>query len=474
MSRKSTHPGKGLHAGGLETVDLRGLVHQRRGEAHIYIHPERPIWAAINRFGHTVISLCDGQRSTEEIASHIARKAGAGPEDVLADVRFFLDQVRKVGLLSATTSATESTQGPGLQSLFLHLTSRCNLKCTHCYIEASPGRRADMPHDRVLRLIDSLADLGGNAITLSGGEALVREDIEELIRYAAKKIPKVQLLTNGTLIDSRMAGTLAACGVHVQVSIDSPRAEAHDAIRGRGAWMRAIRGIEALREAGVSENLNLCLTVTKLNIADVGGFLELAASRGIALVRMIPLEKTGRGGSNWRRLAPSRAELDRFYRSIYLGTGSPDRREGPRVSGGLSGMVVEVPDPWTDASWCPVGKFLAIDAEGAAYPCSVLMYPDFKLGNVTDSPIGEIFSSTRLAEIKAACRSRRNTIEKCGSCPWRSLCQGGCPGVAYTWSGTIATTDGLCKTRKHLFREILFGLAEAKRDLQPAVTIDIC
>jgi len=421
-----------------------------------------------------VISLCDGRRSADDIAAHIARRAGADPENVKADVLVFLQEIRKTGLLSAPTSATDIGKETALKSLFLHLTGRCNLKCTHCYIEASPGRRADMPRDLALRLIDSLADMGGESITLSGGEALVRKDIEDIIRYAAKRIPKVQLLTNGTLIDSRMAGTLAACGVHVQVSLDSPRAEAHDTIRGSGAWVRTMRGIEALQEAGVRENLNLCLTMTKLNIADVWELFDLAATRGIPLVRMIPLEKTGRGGRNWRRLAPSRAELDRLYRSIYLAVGSPGGRDGPKVSGGLSGMVIQVPDPWSEVSWCPVGKFLAIDANGEAYPCSVLMYPDFKLGCVIDKPVEEIISSARLAEIKAACRSRRNTIETCRACPWRSLCQGGCAGVAYTWSGTLAATDGLCRTRKYLFREILFGLAQMKQGLQPADMDDIC
>ena len=452
--------------------DLRHLEHVHDGESRIYIHPERPVWVAVNPFGERVISLCDGRRSIQEIAGEIEREVEAGTGEILADVETFLDQVARIGLSPTSTSTSHDAEPPALKGLFLHLTGRCNLRCAHCYIEASPEGRVDMPLPLVLRLIDEAADLGSDGITLSGGEPLMREEIETIVRHASGKVGEVQLLTNGTLIDSRVAGFLTEQGVRVQVSLDSAEPGDHDALRGEGAWDRAVRGIEALRAAGIGDALNLCLTLTKRNIAGAPAVFDFAASMGIPLVRLVPLERTGRGGSNWESLAPTREQLEGLYRAIY--SEPPTDRRGPKVSGGLSGLVIQVPDPGAHDAWCPVGRILAVDANGDAYPCAVLIHPPFRLGNVNEEPLERILAGDALTGITRDCRARRSTVPECRSCPWKSLCQGGCTGVAYTWTGALGATDGLCRTRDALYREILFGVARKKRPLPPAVVDGPC
>lgn len=454
--------------------DLSGLIHMSRGNDHLYIHPLHPVWISVNPFGKKVISLCDGKRSMSQVASRLARETGADANRLRSNVQLFLDHLGRTEMIDSCGPDRLIDPGKPLDSLFLHITDRCNLACAHCYLGSSPGKDTNMPLSRVLDLIDGAADLGGETLTLSGGEPLARGDIDVIIHHACEKVSDVRVLTNGTLIDGSMAKKLVSCGVHVQVSLDAHDAPRHDAIRGRGAWARALKGIESLQEAGIGEKLNTCLTLTKENIGDAEELLPFAASRNIPLVRMIPLEKTGRGEENWRRLAPSRTVLDRFYRSIYMKKASTFGTGGPRVNGGLSGLVIQIPDRRTRSSWCPVGRTLAIDANGDAYPCSVLMHAPFKIGNVKDHAIEGLLSSPRLSEIAEACRGRRHRIEACRECPWRSLCQGGCAGVAYTWSGSLSSTDGLCETRDFLFREILFGLAGKESDLGKLSIVDEC
>src|SRR5215470_12486595 len=133
----------------------------------------------------------------------------------------------------------------------LNLTKRCNLKCDHCYLDAttkSAGGDDELSTEECFRLIDQIAEVNkGCLLVITGGEPLVRPDILDIARYAVKLGFMVVFGTNGMLIDDRMAKRLVDIGVMgVGISIDSLDPAKHNKFRGvPGAWEGAVAGIEA-------------------------------------------------------------------------------------------------------------------------------------------------------------------------------------------------------------------------------------
>ena len=139
----------------------------------------------------------------------------------------------------------------------LNLTKRCNLRCGHCYLDATTrasGATDELTTPEVFTLLDQMAIVNKHSIVvITGGEPLTRPDIRDIARYAVQCGFMVVFGTNGMLIDDALAKELVAIGVMgMGISIDSTDPAKHDAFRGLpGAWARTMAGIEACKRNGL-------------------------------------------------------------------------------------------------------------------------------------------------------------------------------------------------------------------------------
>ena len=132
--------------------------------------------------------------------------------------------------------------------LSVNLTLRCNLSCAMC---TTCYDAPEMSREEVYDLIDQAAVWGVKVFNPLGGEPFVRQDLEDILVYAARREFHVTLTTNGTLIKRPRADRIAAIPpdkLHINVSIDG-LADAHDRVRGAGAFERTIAGYRNLRAA---------------------------------------------------------------------------------------------------------------------------------------------------------------------------------------------------------------------------------
>ena len=139
----------------------------------------------------------------------------------------------------------------------LNLTKRCNLKCDHCYLDATTkaaGGDDELTTEECYRLIDQIAEVNkGCLLVITGGEPLVRPDILDIARHAVKLGFMVVFGTNGMLIDDRMAKTAGRDRRHGRRASASIRSIRRSMIRFRGvpgAWearRRGHRGLQAKR-----------------------------------------------------------------------------------------------------------------------------------------------------------------------------------------------------------------------------------
>lgn len=149
----------------------------------------------------------------------------------------------------------EEVQGrPLISSLQFELSSRCNERCIHCYIPNDKKNHGfDMPTDKVKRILDEFAAMGGIHVTLSGGEAFMHKDLIEIARYCREKDLKISILSNLIALKDEQVATLKELNISlIQVSLYSMNPEIHDFITTvKGSFEKTKASIEKLVAADI-------------------------------------------------------------------------------------------------------------------------------------------------------------------------------------------------------------------------------
>jgi Fe-coproporphyrin III synthase len=176
-----------------------------------------------------------------------------------------------------------------------NITKQCNLKCVHCYAQATAGAAPDeLSHAEGLKLLADLKDFGVPVVLFSGGEPLMRPDLLKLIEQTVAYGMRAVISTNGTLITPDMAWRLKDLGLsYVGISLDGTQA-IHDRFRGQaGAFAAAMQGVRNCQERGLKVGLRF--TVSLLNFQEVPAIFDLVEEYDIPRICFYHLVYAGRG-----------------------------------------------------------------------------------------------------------------------------------------------------------------------------------
>ena len=261
-----------------------------------------------------------------------------------------------------------------LRSLRISVTDRCNLRCRYCMPEESYEwlPRADLlSFEEVARIARVFSSLGVDRIRLTGGEPLLRTDLETLIRLVASddRVRDLALTTNGVLL-SENAERLRAAGLQrVTVSLDTLRADRFAALTRRDLHGRVLRGIESLAAAGFVDTKLDSVIIRGRNEDEVADLIEFGR-RVAAEVRFIEYMDVG-GATHWsREQVVSRAEiLDRLearYGRIepLVQTSSAPAERFLLPDGTVIGIIAS-----TTAPFCRTCDRSRLTADGIWYLC---------------------------------------------------------------------------------------------------------
>ncbi|MDR2699539.1 MAG: radical SAM protein [Nitrososphaerota archaeon] len=305
-----------------------------------------------------------------------------------------------------------------------NVTRECNLKCSHCYINAA-GRKLEneLTTEEGKRLIDQICEGSHPLLILSGGEPLLRPDIYELIRYGSSKGLKMGIGSNGSLIDDTVAKKLKSAGVTtVSISIDSHIAVQHDNFRGVvGSWEKAVNAIKVLRVNNVLVQVNT--TLTHDNYDQIDDIMSLSESLGVENFHLFFLVPTGRG-VKIDDVSPQK------YEEMIINTFAkvPNHRLNVRPSCAPQFMRIAQGMGMDMRQWirgCIAGMYYCrICPNGDITPCP---YLPIKIGNVREKSFKELWQN---ADMFKALRDPATLTGKCGECDYKMLC-GGCRARAY-------------------------------------------
>jgi len=333
------------------------------------------------------------------------------------------------------------------------VTRKCNLKCKHCYSDATEEAAPDkLLTEEAKRLLDDIANWGIKLLIFDGGEPLYREDFFDIAKYAAQKGLRVVIGSNGTLIDTHVAKRLKTSGIMaVQISIDGAKALTHDWFRGvDGSFDKALEGAKACREVGLSFQFGM--TIRKGTLDEIPDMLKLAVDSGAIAAEFFDLVQVPRV----KKEIPDEV-LTPDERKEVMGWLAEAQKDCPiiiRVPGSpMYTLILQERDiqpkhfpanllkriPYYGRG-CAAGMpngYLTILPNGDVIPCMLLQ---IKLGNVREESITRIWDNS---QILSKLRNRNLLEEGCGRCTYRDECAG-CRGRAYEETGNMLATDPGC------------------------------
>ncbi len=180
-------------------------------------------------------------------------------------------------------------------SAILGITYRCQCNCIHCSAGLyKKDIKSELSTKEWFSLLDDIDRLGVPRINLSGGEALLREDLFEIIEYASRKFILI-LESNGQLLTESNIKRLKKAGLScVAVSIDSHIPAVHDNLRGlEGCFRKAIEGIINCKKNRLPCFLSTYIPSERAKYDEIHNLMKLAKNLGILAIRVLPPRPVG-------------------------------------------------------------------------------------------------------------------------------------------------------------------------------------
>ncbi len=165
------------------------------------------------------------------------------------------------------------------------LTYNCNLKCKMCPFWKRSNK--DLSTDNEKAVLRQIYDSGACAIAFEGGEPLLRKDLGEILAFSKSLPLQTSLITNGTLLESKIDGIAQYINGAIYVSIDGLE-KTHDSIRGvNGCFKKAIRGIIA-----ASEKVSVIINTTMMaeNVDEIEDLVRLAKDLDVKISLAVAYE----------------------------------------------------------------------------------------------------------------------------------------------------------------------------------------
>ena len=322
-------------------------------------------------------------------------------------------------------------------TLVAELTYRCPLRCVYCSNPLDYGRhRTEIDTATWLRVFREAEDLGVVQLNLTGGEPLVRDDLEALVAEARRLDLYTNLITSGIPLRRERLAQLRALGLdNVQISIQDTEPAASDRIAGRRSYERKRVVAGWVKELGFPLTLNTVLH--RENLDHVAEVIALAEELGADRLELANTQYLGWALANRAALLPTRDQLERA-RAVAA--------EARRRLRGTMEVLFVTPDYYTDTpKACMDGwgrRFILVSPNGLALPCHAAhTLPGLRFDSVTERSLGDIWSDSPGFR---AFRGESWMPEPCRSCDRRGIDFGGCRCQAFHLTGQAAATDPVC------------------------------
>jgi radical SAM protein with 4Fe4S-binding SPASM domain len=317
--------------------------------------------------------------------------------------------------------------------VWFEVTRKCNLTCTHCYINAGRARQNELDFSEVIAVLDDLKRLGVFSLVLAGGEPYLRRDFPDILEYAAALGFTIAVVTNGSFLTPEVLARVPKENCRITLSVDGM--SAHHLIRGGHSTFELMQEKLALMKH-LDVPCSISTVISKQNIHELELLLKWCIEREI-IFRTVTFNPLGRGLANKAGHALSTEDAAASANLFMLQKkfeGEKDKAIGQCVSKffnyALNLMYM------TRREHCS-RSIAYLAANGDVYPCvTSAAIESFGAGNVRDRPFSDLWANS-FRDMRAITWDH---FKVCATCPYSSkeyFCANRCPCMSLVLNGSL-------------------------------------
>ncbi|NLC70138.1 MAG: radical SAM protein [Desulfuromonadaceae bacterium] len=323
--------------------------------------------------------------------------------------------------------------GP-LRHAVLEITNRCNLRCAHCASNSGKARDDELSLAQWRKVLEEIRALGGEEITLLGGEPLLHPDWAEIAAWVGELGMRLVLLSNGLLMNTEeVLPQLKRLRPHlIGISLDGACAASYQQMRGVDGFGAVMQLLQQLVADG-HPNVNAVTTFTRTNLGDFDRFVDLL--EGSEITWQIQLAH----GGGVRFQSEEFVTRDDFRRLVAKVRETLLHRPGVklRTMDDFGYFPLDPALRFLHQTWsgCIAGSSLiGVRSNGDVLGC-LSLGDSFVEANLLRTPLREIWT-------KGSCfrrfREKLQTLRGiCAVCAFATECRAGCPGIAVSATGHL-------------------------------------
>ena len=301
------------------------------------------------------------------------------------------------------------------QTLFIEITNICNYNCKHCYNSSSNVNKVSIELKQFEKIIKDFVQNGIDSVVLSGGEALLHENIWEMLDILNSYSLETTLLTNGKLLTKYVINKLKNKKVNIQLSLDGANAKTNDYVRQEGSYNDVINALKELKTQKYMNKVSVNSVITHESVSEIFDIIKICEKFHVSTIGFSFLNKIGRAKN--AKLITTNEEM---YQAINKINSCIDS----------SSIVVKPINIAKRCRFCDTANEIylnpVVDVYGNIYMCEFLRSESFSIGNIFKQNLFEILSGEKIKNNMIFINLRRHFIPSCRICPIRSNCEAGC------------------------------------------------
>ncbi len=390
---------------GLLTVDASRVIHMNPVAADI-------AWMFLSKYTQSKMlkALTTGYAVKKKQAAQDLKQYGETLQSILKTGAY-----EPVSFVNMDVREPFQTEVEVPYRMDLALTYRCNINCAHCYNQTR--QKNELSTDQWKTVMKKIWDLGIPHVIFTGGECTLRDDLEELIKYAESLGLVTGLLTNGIkLADEAYLQTLIDAGLdHIQITLESAQKEVHNKMTGADSFSSTVQGIRNCVKAGIHTITNT--TITLQNYTGMAETVKFVHELGLSSVAANAIIHSGKALEG--EFAVSTDQLESTILAMNSTIEELNMKfiwYSPTKYCNFNPLEFDLGE-----KRCTAGEYnLCIEPDGEVLPCQSWYE---SAGNFLSDPWDSIWNS----ELFKGARNRDWVDGICRECVEFSLCGGGCP-----------------------------------------------
>lgn len=429
-----------------------------KGGFNLYTSDKYFSWIKTSLTGADILEKLNGEKTVTNIIDEISLEYSMPNEIVKTDVVNFCLTCKHKGIISDEKSKKISETDKKLRSIYIDITNRCNLNCVYCNKKNINDSIIDLSEkdiDKILKKLFTLNENNEFTVNLTGGEPLLNKNLESILKIVNKYTSKINIWTNGILLNSENITYIKRYCSYLIISIDDISKQDNDLIRGNNSYAGAIKACDICTKENVP--FIIATTPLKMNKNRLVNMLEFCKDQnayGLLLNEPIKFDINGNDLSeyffedneelfNKIKLLKKNVSILNSWKNNTLKNDYSFKNniafifDSDRCANSIFSVV--------NKKSCGAGvNELAIDVNGSVYPCHALQVPEFKLGSI------ETYKNNLL-------NLNFSKLDECSKCGYNIFCLGGCRAEAYFTNKNIYGNSSYCHNNLKDYEEILWS-----------------